>query len=203
MKKAATGNVYQFKIILRHISPPIWRRILMPEDATFWDLHVAIQSAFGWGNGHLHCFDKRNAAGTEWKRIEVPHEESNASHYYVTYSERDEKIADWFSPQLHSMCYTYDFGDEWIHEIKLEKIVPRDKRVAYPACIAGKRACPPEDCGGPWGYQELLEAVLDPKHERYEELKEWLGEGFDPDSFDLREVAFDDPDEIWTMYTSW
>ena len=91
--------------------------------------------------------------------------------------------------------YTYDFGDNWEHKIPLEKILPRDKNIEYPACIAGKRACPPEDCGGIWGYEEFLEAINNPDHEEHEEMLEWVGGEFDPEHFDVSEVSFDDPDK--------
>ena len=105
-----------------------------------------------------------------------------------------QKIADFFSTENRTASYVYDFGDSWEHKIQLEKILPGEKGVEYPICIKGKRACPPEDCGGVWGYAELLEIIKDPKHEEYEEMMEWLGEEFDPDHFDVKEVSFDDPD---------
>jgi len=77
----------------------------------------------------------------------------------------------------------------------VEKILPRDKNIDYPICIAGKRACPPEDCGGIGGYENLLEIISDPDHEEYEEMMEWLGGEFDPEHFDAKEVSFDDPDK--------
>jgi len=86
-------------------------------------------------------------------------------------------------------------GDYWDHKIQLEKIIPREKGINYPICIKGKRACPPEDCGGVWGYEELLEIIKDPDHEEYEEMIEWVGEDFDPEYFNPQEVVFDDPDE--------
>ena len=89
--------------------------------------------------------------------------------------------------------YIYDFGDNWEHKVVLEKILPREKNVNYPRCIGGKRACPPEDCGGVWGYKNLLEALEDPKHPQYEELLDWFGEDFDLEHFDCSEVHFDDP----------
>ena len=91
--------------------------------------------------------------------------------------------------------YTYDFGDNWEHKIQLEKILPRDKNIEYPACIAGKRACPPEDCGGIWGYEEFLEAINNPDHEEHEEMLEWVGGEFNPEHFDVNEVSFDDPNK--------
>ena len=94
------------------------------------------------------------------------------------------------NPSAH---YTYDFGDDWVHKIKFEKILTREKNIDYPICIKGKRACPPEDCGGIWGYEDLLEIINNPKHEEYEEMLEWLGGEFDPEHFDVKEIRFSDP----------
>ncbi len=110
-------------------------------------------------------------------------------------SEHAQKIANWFSMENRVANYIYDFGDGWEHKIELEKILPRDENIEYPICIAGKRACPPEDCGGIWGYGEFLEAIRNPEHERHEELLEWVGGEFDPESFDPKNVYFEDPEE--------
>ena len=91
--------------------------------------------------------------------------------------------------------YTYDFGDNWKHQIELEEILPRDKNIKYPICIDGKRACPPEDCGGVWGYEDFLRILNDPADERHEEMLEWIGGEFDPEHFDAKEVIFDNPDK--------
>ena len=81
--------------------------------------------------------------------------------------------------------YCYDFGDSWEHEIVVEGIVPAEPNVRYPRCLDGRRASPPEDCGGAWGYAELLRVLSDPRHEEHAERREWLGHGFDPERFDL------------------
>ena len=99
------------------------------------------------------------------------------------------------SPENRLADYTYDFGDNWEHTVELEEILPRDKDVEYPRCIAGERACPPEDCGGIWGYEDLLQIISDPEHEEYEAMLEWIGGEFDPEHFDAKEVVFDDPEE--------
>ena len=84
--------------------------------------------------------------------------------------------------------YTYDMGDNWEHEVMVEKILSPEPDKHYPICLTGKRACPPEDCGGIWGYEDLLEIMKDPEHEEYEERMEWLGEGFDPEAFNMERV---------------
>jgi hypothetical protein len=106
-----------------------------------------------------------------------------------------QKIANYFSMENRMAEYVYDFGDNWEHTVKLEKILPRDENTNYPICIKGKRACPPEDCGGIWGYEELLDIISDKNHEEYEEMMKWLGGEFDPEYFDVEEVSFDDPDK--------
>ncbi|MEA3487630.1 MAG: plasmid pRiA4b ORF-3 family protein, partial [Euryarchaeota archaeon] len=105
----------------------------------------------------------------------------------------NQNIADYFSMENQSAVYTYDFGDSWEHKIQLEKIPPREKGIKYPICIKGKRACPPEDCGGTWGYEELLAILKDPKHEQYEEMLDWVGGEFDSEHFDVEEISFYEP----------
>jgi hypothetical protein len=189
------SKVYQFKITLRGIRPPIWRRIQVPDNYTFWDLHVAIQDAMGWFDAHLHAFEVANPKTGLVEEIGIPEEDFNRGNHR-TIAGWKRKIAQYFSEENTKARYVYDFGDDWVHDIKLEKILPGDKDVSYPQCLAGKRACPTEDCGGIWGYEELLEIVSDPEHEQHEEMVEWLGdEDFDPDYFDRTEVQFGDPKE--------
>lgn len=185
------NEVYQFKITLRGGKPPIWRRIQVPKTYTFGDLHVAIQDAMGWGDCHLHEFEMvRPSSGLE-VNIGSPDEDFSRE----VLPEWKHKIADYFSMENRSADYLYDFGDSWEHKIELEKILPREKDVNYPICIKGKRACPPEDCGGIWGYMDFLEIITDPDHEEYQEMLEWVGGEFDPEHFDVKEVHFTDPDK--------
>jgi len=189
--KKKFDQVYQFKITLRDIKPPIWRRIQVPETYTFWDLHVAIQDAMGWSDYHLHEFEMVGPSTGLKVNIGIPDEDFGRE----ILPGWKQKIADYFSVENRSADYTYDFGDNWEHIIKLEKILPRDKNIDYPICIAGKRACPPEDCGGIWGYENFLEIINDPDNKEYEDMIEWAGGEFDPEHFDVKEVSFDDPDK--------
>lgn len=190
--KKKFDSVYQFKITLKETKPPAWRRIQVPETYTFWDLHIAIQDAMGWSDYHLHSFEIVNPS-TEMKvEIGIPDEEYAWEKEVL--ADWKQKIKDYFSMENKVADYTYDFGDNWRHLIKLEKIIPRDKNALYPRCIAGKRACPPEDCGGIRSYQRLLEIIRDKNHEEHERMMEWLGGEFDSEYFDLTEVDFDDPD---------
>ena len=189
--KKKFNNVYQFKITLEGAKPPIWRRIQVPETYTFRDLHVAIQDAMGWGDGHLHEFKMTDPSTGSVVSMGIPGEDFGEE----ILPEHRRKIAKYFSMENRSAEYVYDFGDNWEHDIQLEKILPGEKGATYPVCIKGKRACPPEDCGGLWGYADILEALEDPDNEETEELLDWLGEDFDPAHFDVAEVRFSDPDK--------
>ncbi len=143
----------------------------------------------GWSDYHLHEFELVNPA-TGLKLLIGSPDEDFAEEVLP---ELNQNIADYFSMENQSAVYTYDFGDSWEHKIQLEKILPCENGIKYPICIKGKRACPPEDCGGTWGYEELLAIIKDPKHEEYEEMLEWLGGEFDPEHFDVEEISFYDP----------
>ena len=106
-------------------------------------------------------------------------------------------VAEWLTLVNRRALYEYDFGDDWHHTVLLEKILPVDKGRVYPVCIGGRRACPPEDCGGPLGYARMLEILGDPEHEEHEGMMTWLGGSFDPESFEAATVRFDDPHERW------
>ena len=186
-------NLYQFKITLKHIRPPIWRRIQVPDNYSFWDLHVAIQDAMGWFDCHLHAFLVQNPKTGKNEEIGIPEDTPFENQEILPGWEH--KIGPYFTLENNKALYIYDFGDDWQHEVKLEKIIPHKEGVRYPVCVTGKRACPPEDCGGIFGYEDLLETLSDPDHEEYEETLEWLGGDFDPDHFNVSEVVFDDPEK--------
>ena len=188
----STHRVFQFEITLKGTKPPIWRRIQVASDYTFWDLHVAIQDSMGWLNCHLHQFEIFNPRKQLVEHIGVPDDE---------FPSGQELLPGWEVPIIHRFTstnpkatYRYDFGDDWEHTIVLEKTLPQ-AQVEYPRCIGGRRRCPPEDCGGTWGYQEFLEAVSDPKHKDHASRLEWVGGSYDPDDFDPKAVNFEDPRE--------
>ena len=191
--KKEFNQVYQFKITLMGVKPPVWRRIQVPETYTFWDLHVAIQDAMGWSDYHLHQFDVINPSTGMKVEIGIPDKEFDLCGEILPGWK--QKISDYFSMENRLADYVYDFGDDWEHKIQLEKILPREKNVNYPVCIKGKRACPPEDCGGIWGYEEFLDAIKDHEHEEHKEMLEWIGLEFAPEQFDAEEVVFSDPDK--------
>ena len=188
-------HVFQFKVTLKGIKPPIWRRIIIPSDYDFWDLHVAIQDAFGWLDCHLHEFSVRQPFMRMDLRIGIPDGEGFDDNMVLPGSAI--LLAQHLTLANRRVSYVYDFGDDWEYDILLEKILPRDKSEAYPLCTGGRRAGPPEDCGGIPGYEQLLEALADPVHPEHTSLSEWVGEGFDPESFDKDEVEFDDPGQRW------
>jgi hypothetical protein len=188
--KQKYDKVYQFKITLKRIKPPIWRRIQVPETYTFWDLHVAVQDAMGWTDTHLHHFEILNPTKGLKEEIGIPDEDFIDERILAGW---ERKIADYFPSENNKADYIYDYGDNWEHMVKLEKILPREKGITYPVCVGGARACPPDDCGGTWGYEEFLEAIMDSNHERHEELLYWVGGDFDPEGFDIKDVVFDNP----------
>ncbi|MFQ5855753.1 MAG: plasmid pRiA4b ORF-3 family protein [Anaerolineae bacterium] len=195
--KAQFSKIYQFKVVLIGVDPPIWRRIQVPASYTFWDLHVAIQDAMGWWDYHLHEFEVINPATGDRDRIGIPSDEFTPELEWLAGWEIP--ISAYFSPENPNALYTYDFGDDWHHSVTLERILPRDPDVDYPRCLSGERACPPEDCGGVYGYADFLEAIQDPQHEEHHPMLEWVGGSFDPEHFHPEEVEFDDPDKRWRI----
>ena len=182
--------IYQFKILLQGSNPPIWRRIQVPDSYSFYGLHVAIQDSMGWEDYHLHEFNIQNPRASGEDNIGIPDDSGWGGDILPGWK---KKLSYYFSLQNPTALYRYDFGDGWEHLITLEKIFPAEEKTTYPQCIKGKRACPPEDCGGVWGYKNLLEILDDPKHEEYKCRLEWLGDNFDAEKFDPKEVVFEDP----------
>ncbi len=170
---------YQLKITLNHSKPPIWRRVQVPGDFTLDRLHEVIQVVMGWGNYHLHQFLIGNVYYGE------PHPD------YITEMKDEKKVRlSELVSEGDQFVYEYDFGDSWEHKVQVEKILPRERgvRYRYPKLLKGKRACPPEDVGGIWGYEEFLEAIRDPDHPEHEDMLDWIGGEFDPEKFDKDEI---------------
>jgi hypothetical protein len=181
-------QIYQFKITLSDIKPPIWRRIQVPSNLTFKSFHEVIQHAMGWENCHLHQFIITSPKNGIIERISI-HFEDPIEEELDVINESRVKISSYFSLNNKKAKYEYDFGDSWMHDILLEKIMPIEENIKYPRCISGKRSCPPEDCGGVWGYYDFLEIIKNPDHPEYKERIEWIGE-FDFEAFDAKEVKF-------------
>jgi hypothetical protein len=174
MSQASNVSVYQFKVTLNGIKPPIWRRIQVRSDTTLYELHQILQVVMGWSDYHLHQFV---ISGVYYG---TPDPEFD----FEIKNEKRVKLKQVISEVKKKFIYEYDFGDSWEHVILLEKILPLDRDATYPICLAGKRACPPEDCGGIQGYYDFLEAIQNPKHPEHDEMLEWVGGSFDPEEFD-------------------
>jgi len=190
------NHIYQFKITLLTITPPIWRRILVPDNYNFWDLHVAIQDAMGWLDYHLHTFRMRRKHSRKIAEIGIPNDDRFDDEPEILPG-WEVKISDYFHELGTKAEYEYDFGDGWLHEILLEGHLIKEKSLKYPLCISGDRACPPEDCGGESGYFRLLEILSNPHHEEYQEMLEWIGKSFSPERFNPKSVKFDNPKKRW------
>ena len=195
---AQAPQVFQFKVALLEIEPPIWRTIQVPATYSFWDLHVAIQDAMGWLDYHLHLFRMSRPGTGEVVRIGIPDDDPFEGDEPVLPG-WDVPMASYFPRPGVVARYDYDFGDGWEHEVTLEAIVPRQKGKKYPLCLGGARAGPPEDCGGGGGYENLLAVISDPRHEDHESMLQWLGGRFDPEKFDPKKVKFDDPAKRWQV----
>jgi hypothetical protein len=172
---SSTDSIFQLKLTLNHIKPEIWRRLLVPTEVTLAELHFIINEVMGWDCSHAHSFSigKRTFGDPELDPDnELRHE-----------SEREIALASVVDVGT-KFSYTYDFGDDWEHEVNVEKQLAVDEHITYPVCIGGARACPPEDCHGPQGYSIFLEAIGNPKHPEHDEMRSWIGGYFDPEGFD-------------------
>jgi hypothetical protein len=189
--------MHQFKITLLDTDPAIWRRIQVPETYTFWGLHVAIQSAMGWHDSHLHMFrtDKRGQTIINGNPVDDGFGDDEG-----TFNGWETRVTEFLGAPGDVAIYKYDMGDGWLHEILLEGIFLKEKGVKYPRCLAGARACPPEDCGGIPGFEHLLEVLDSPQHPEYEELTGWLGKKYDPEKFDAAAVKFANPKVRWKRW---
>jgi hypothetical protein len=180
-KSDRPAPVYQIKVGLRGAKPPIWRRLEVPADISLARLHLVIQVAFDWDDCHLHVF-------------ETPYGSFGTADAELGHRAEAPVTLEQVAPVVKSKVrYTYDFGDDWEHDIVVEKVLDRNKAAAYPRCTGGRRAAPPEDCGGVWGYADLVEVLNDPSDPEHEDRLEWLGlddaGDFDPDSFDAEAVT--------------
>jgi hypothetical protein len=189
--KSNVKQVYQFKISMKNITPRIWRRIDVPENYTFLDLHNAIQAVMKWDDYHLHEFEMPNPKTGKPQRIGTEGDEFEVFDDEPLVSEKRAKISDYFTLENKVAMYIYDFGDNWEVRVRLERILPRKEGVEYPICTAGKRAAVPEDSGGAGRYMYLLEVLKDPSDPEYEDTIEWRGEDFDPEYFEPNDVFFE------------
>jgi hypothetical protein len=179
-KQSEQSTIYQLKISLDGAKSPIWRRIQVPGDVSLLKLHFTLQIAMGWTNSHLHEFliDGRyygTPIDDEWDTREIQ-------------NEKEHQLEQVVPGKGFQFGYLYDFGDSWAHTILVENIMARDEQQHYPTCLDGAHACPPEDVGGIWGYEEFLEVVADAKHPEHDDYLTWVGGSFDSATFDRKQA---------------
>lgn len=179
MATAKAKKIFQLKVTLNDTAPAVWRRLLVPADMTLAKLHHVLQGAMGWTDSHLHCFE------TWAGRFGMEGVEEDTDDLK---DERRVKLAKVLPEKDACLLYRYDYGDDWEHLVELERALEPDHRHHYPLCIGGARACPPEDCGGTSGYEELVRVLKTPKDEEYDSMITWIGGYFDPASFDANAV---------------
>jgi hypothetical protein len=198
LKPKRAQGIYQFKITLLDISPPIWRRIQVPDYYSFWDLHVAITDCMPWLDYHLHAFKIKHPKTGKLKEIGIPDDDGELEHEPGW----KHDISKYFTAENNKALYEYDFGDGWEHEILFEGASAIEPGVAYPRCIDGRRACPPEDVGGTGGYADFLNTILDLHNPERKSMLEWAKSltgkpDFDPEAFDPAKLYFDNPAKRW------
>jgi len=190
------NQVCQYLVELIGIEPKIWRRIQVPAEYNFWDLHVAVNDAMGWLDYHTHHFGIKGKGKRQVDQISIP----DFGHTYElpeVYPGWEIWMLAYFNDLGVEGVYYYDYGDGWEHRVKLEGYMFRDRDMKYPICIDGERACPPEDCGGVDGYYNVLRTLADPEDDDHEDMRIWVGEDWDPERFDPSLVKFDNPYKRW------
>ena len=179
---------FDLRVTLYCLQPEIWRLLRVPHDIRMDRLHAVLQMGFGWTNSHVHQFHLFDGTGKITGYVGQPDPDS-ASVFLgrrpPTQDETKRRLKNFIEKPGDRIGYEYDFGDSWLHEITLAAVESQLRRLAHAVCLDGARACPPEDCGGPPGYERLLGILKKPKHPEYADTIEWLGSSFDPASFDL------------------
>ena len=168
--------IYQLKINLRDAKPPIWRRVQVRSTTTLGKLHTIIQQAMGWYDCHMYEFE-----------VDGQHYGKSMPDLDIK-SDRNVRLSSFIPGEKYKFFYLYDMGAGWLHQILVEKVLVPEVGARYPICIKGKRACPPEDCGGIWGYADFLDVIRDPNHAEHHSMLEWIGGSFDPEALDLNDI---------------
>ncbi len=176
LKELPMTNILKLRIKIPDIEPEIWREILIENDITFKKLHEIIQLSFGWTNSHLYNFDVNGIL------FSMPDKEFENNDLDVK-----NKITEFLIEKGQKALYTYDFGDNWEHEIEIVDVLKKEKGIRYPKCLDGRRNGPPEDCGGIPGYEDVIDALTSKDKSEYEDLLEWLG-NYDPEKFDIDKI---------------
>lgn len=173
--------IYQLKVTLKGSKPPIWRRLLVDGNVSLDGLHTILQIAMEWSDTHLHHFYVNKTY------FGIPDPEFADD---LLKDERGVLLRKVARKEKFKFSYQYDMGDFWEHDIVVEKITPALAKTPYATCIKGKLACPPEDCGGIWGYENVKETLKNPDHPEHQEISEWLDGEFDPTAFDIEMVNY-------------
>lgn len=183
--KQSRASAYQLRVTLLETHPPIWRRIVVPPNASAEFLHSVIQTSMGWTDSHLHQF----ILGKRPNYVYVGLPDPDFERDVPTLDSSHFTIRELMARSGGKVAYEYDFGDSWEHEVRLEREIPVEPGMQLPACLDGARACPPEDCGGVGGYEDIVKMLQDPKFEPRngprDELMQWVGPDFDPEAFDV------------------
>ncbi len=170
------GEVCELRMELLHLDPSIWREVAVPASMSLSKLHRVIQVVMGWDDAHLHEFVTSD--GTRYERkSRVVESDPEAK------DERRKKVGDLFPDEDTPVVYVYDFGDDWRLRLSLLRRTQPEHGRQYPRCLAGEYAGPPEDCGGPAGYVDLLEVLANPEDPEHDDRWDWVGYDFDPTAF--------------------
>ena len=177
IEPGASTLAYQLYVELEWVQPKVWRRFLVPITIDLSLLHATLLFGMGWLGGHLHEFviGRDNYGPVDMVDLDHIVDEEGVTLRAALGAKK-------------TFTYVYDYGDDWRHKVKVEKIVPLDAPIDAGVCVGGENACPPEDVGGPPGYEEFLAALADPKHPEHRDLKEWIGGSFDATAFSVDEV---------------
>lgn len=181
MSKKPAQVIYQLKIVLNGSKPPIWRRVTVPGTILLSQLHDVVQVAMGWTDSHLHRFEIGPSRYTGVYPGGDPFDNGELD-------DAEYRLCDLVKKATMKFAYEYDFGDSWDHQITVEKITDAAAPLGHAECLSGKKGCPPEDCGGLWGYYQLLNTLADPQAKEHKMMMEWTGGPIDPDEFDLAAV---------------
>jgi hypothetical protein len=174
MPTSQAPTVLQLRVTLEEVAPPVWRRLLVPSGIPLAKLHDVLQVAMGWSDSHLHGFTiGKQRYGMQFD--DFPEGELDEEKFTVRAAIGKQR----------RFRYEYDFGDDWQHQVVVEDVIKVPAELPFAVCLDGQRSCPPEDCGGSYGYAELLRAISDPDEEEHAEYIEWVGKDFDPEEFEL------------------
>jgi hypothetical protein len=177
-ERTLTLTVHELRVTLLDVSPPVWRLVRVPSALPLSTVHAVVQIALGWEDRHLH----------EWRVGDVTYGLSDEDSWGEELADESTAILGEVAPADSAFRYDYDFGDGWEHLVEVIAVKPYDADVPPVACLAGARACPPEDCGGPSGYEHLIDALRDPDDAEHEEMVELVGDAWDPDEFDAGQI---------------